>query len=38
MKSVIEIAPIIREQVKLGIFETEKEAVEEYKITREKEI
>lgn len=36
MKSVTEILLIIREQVKTGAFESEEEAVEEYKIMRER--
>ena len=35
MKSVAEILSIIREQVKLSIFESEEEAISEYKIVRE---
>lgn len=34
MKSIIEVLSIIREQVKTGIFESEEEAIEEYKIAR----
>jgi len=36
MKTTIEVLPIIREQVKAGVFESEDEAVMEYKIARER--
>lgn len=38
MKSIIEVLSVIREQVKMGIFESEEEAIEEYKIMRERRI
>lgn len=36
MKKVAEILLVVREQVKLGIFESEEEAVREYKMLRER--
>jgi len=36
MKSVNEVLPIIKEQVRMGIFEAKEEGVEEFKITRER--
>lgn len=36
MKSVVEVLSVIREQVKIGVFESEEEAIREYKITRER--
>lgn len=36
MKSIAEILPSIREQVRLGIWESEEEGIREYKMLREK--
>lgn len=38
MKNINEILPTIREQVKAGIYESEEEAVEEYKMAIERSL
>ena len=36
MKTIAEILPLLKEQVKQGTFESEEEAVSEYKLMRER--